>query len=104
VTCPVCHAEFVAIRPERPFRHATPASTAPEPPDVRVPPKHHALRIVTCFHCDSQFRPARGTRDPRYCSKSCARRAKLAAVHGFKGRPAPDYEPGVDWPERHGRL
>jgi endogenous inhibitor of DNA gyrase (YacG/DUF329 family) len=88
VVCPTCGDEFVAYRPERLFRQATPESTAPVPPDLRTPPKHHALRIVTCAHCCSQFRPARGTRNPRFCSKSCARRAKLADLHGFQtGQP-----------------
>jgi hypothetical protein len=88
VECPCCRAIFEARRPERPFRRATPQSTAPVPPDVRVPPKHRADRIISCAHCGSQFRPARGTRDPRFCSRSCARRAKLAALHGFRGGPS----------------
>lgn len=83
VSCPECHTGFVAVRPERPFRHATPSSVV-GPPTVRPEPKRvDERRICRCEHCGNDFHPARGSKNPRFCSKSCARRNVLARKHGF---------------------
>lgn len=66
----------------RPFRTATLESIF-APPDVRRGPAHPSSTLATCEHCDDPYWPARGSRRPRYCSKSCARRAVIARKHGF---------------------
>lgn len=83
VNCPECGTEHLAVRPVLPFRHATPDSVF-GPPTYRPEPKRvDARRICRCEHCESEYRPARNTRNPRFCSKSCARRYTLARKHGF---------------------
>lgn len=72
--------DLVAI--PRPFRTATLESVFGAP-NVRTPPQRASSITVTCGHCGDEFHPARGTKHPRYCTRSCARRAKLAAKHGF---------------------
>ena len=85
VECPSCGHAFVAARPERPFRHVTRESVARVPPDVRTTPRNPSPQRRSCEHCGADYFPARNTRQPRFCSRSCARRNYLARKHGFVG-------------------